>query len=85
MNHKKERVVRASEIGLYTYCTRAWQLGQIKGYRSVNRAVLETGKRAHQTHGRAVAGYHRLRRAAHLLLGLALLAGFMLLLITTFR
>jgi hypothetical protein len=72
---RDDRVIRASEVGLYTYCARAWWLGQIKGYRPVDEGALQAGKRAHQAHGRAVRGYHRLRQAAYALLGLALLAG----------
>jgi hypothetical protein len=79
MKGKDNRVIRASEVGLYTYCARAWWLAQIEGYRPVNEASLKAGEAAHKAHGRAVVGYHRLRQAAHALLGLALLAGLTML------
>jgi hypothetical protein len=79
MKSKEDRVVRASEVGLYAYCARAWWLGQVEGYRPVNQAALEAGKAAHQAHGRAAVGYHRLRQAAYILLGLALLVGLVML------
>ena len=79
MNSEKNRIVRASEVGLYTYCARAWWLGQVKGHRPAHRAAMAAGEAVHQTHGRAVVGYHRLRQTAYALLGLALLtAGIVL-------
>jgi CRISPR/Cas system-associated exonuclease Cas4 (RecB family) len=79
MNDKGRRMIRASEIGLYAYCARAWWLRQVEGYRPVNQAALEAGQLAHQAHGRAVARYHWQRRIAHIMLGLALLLGLILL------
>jgi len=85
MKGKEDRVIRASEVGLYVYCARAWWLGQVEGYRPVNQAALEAGEAAHQAHGRAVAGYHRLRRAGYALLGLALLVGVVMLAVATLK
>jgi CRISPR/Cas system-associated exonuclease Cas4 (RecB family) len=85
MKSKEDRIIRASEVGLYAYCARAWWLGQVEGYRPVNQAVLEAGESAHQAHGRAVRDYHRLRQAAYALLGLALLAGAVLLVMVILR
>jgi CRISPR/Cas system-associated exonuclease Cas4 (RecB family) len=79
MKGEEDHVIRASEVGLYTYCARAWWLGQVEGYRPVNQAALEAGEAAHQAHGRAVVSYHRLRQAAYALLGLALLVGLVML------
>ena len=84
-NGTDNRIIRASEVGLYTYCARAWWLGRVEGYRPVNQAALEAGKSAHQAHGQAVVGYHRLRQAAYAVLGLALLAGLVLLAVTMLR
>lgn len=85
MNHENNRIIRASEVGLYAYCARAWWLGRVEGYRPVNQAALEAGKSAHQAHGQAVVGYHRLRQAAYAVLGLALLAGIVLLVMIILR
>jgi hypothetical protein len=71
VNHENNRIIRASEVGLYAYCARAWWLGRVEGYRPVNQAALEAGKSAHQAHGQAVVGYYRLRQAAYAVLGLA--------------
>jgi hypothetical protein len=48
-------IIRASEIGQYVFCQRAWWLGTVQGYRPVNEAELSAGTQAHLQHGRAVA------------------------------
>ncbi len=67
-------VIRASEVGQYAFCARAWWYSRVKGYRSANVAAMERGEARHRRHGRAVAGYHLLRRVAVALLLLAALA-----------
>jgi CRISPR/Cas system-associated exonuclease Cas4 (RecB family) len=64
-------IVRASEIGQYAYCARAWWLARVKGLPSSNVAQMQAGSEQHQLHGRSVEGYHRLRRVALALLLLA--------------
>ncbi len=59
-------VIRASEIGEYVYCARAWWLRRVQGVESHNQA-------AHQRHGQSVAAYQTQRRLALLLAVLALL------------
>ena len=81
MGHPDDPILRASEVGQYAFCARAWWLGRVKGYRSANVAALRKGQARHRAHGRAVAGYHRLRRAAIWLLvasGLLLAAWLLL-------
>jgi hypothetical protein len=68
-------VVRASEIAQYAFCARAWWLGQVRGYHSSNVAAMRRGEAGHRAHGRAVVGYHFLRRLA---VGLLVLAGLLL-------
>lgn len=68
-------VIRASELGEYVYCARAWWLRRVQGVESHNVAALQRGQDAHDRHGRAVAAYQRERRLALLLLVLALLTG----------
>jgi hypothetical protein len=64
-------IIRASEIGQYAFCARAWWLGRVKGYRSANVVAMQHGTARHRIHGRAVEGYHWLRRVAVILLILA--------------
>ncbi|MCW5859963.1 MAG: hypothetical protein KIS63_16820, partial [Caldilineales bacterium] len=62
------RLIRASEIGQWAYCQRAWWLAR-QGHPNRNTAYLEAGAIAHAAHGRRVAASHRSR-----ILALALLA-----------
>lgn len=61
-------IIRASEIGQYVFCHRAWWLGAVQGYRPVNDAALEAGTQAHLQHGRSVAGSQRWQRVGYTLL-----------------
>jgi hypothetical protein len=71
---RTDDLIRASEIGQYAFCARAWWLGRVKGYRSTNVAAMREGTARHRQHGRAVEGYHLMQRMAFLLLVLAVLA-----------
>jgi CRISPR/Cas system-associated exonuclease Cas4 (RecB family) len=68
------RTIRASEIGSFLYCQRAWWY-QIQGKPSENQADLASGTEIHSRHGQAVFTTGCLRILAYgvLLLGLALL------------
>jgi hypothetical protein len=81
MVSKQDNIIRASEMNRYAYCARAWWLGQVLGYRSINEAAMRQGTDQHRAHGRTVEGYHRLQRLAVALLllaGAALIAWFLL-------
>lgn len=67
-------LIRASEVGQYVYCARAWWFARVKGYRPENMAALQQGTARHRRHGRRVERYHMLRRLALLLLMLAAVA-----------
>ena len=71
------RVIRASEIGEYVYCHRAWWLHQVQGHASDNVHELAAGTARHARHGRQVSLAAALRVLAVLLL-LAALAAFLL-------
>jgi hypothetical protein len=73
---RRDDIIRASEIGQYIYCARAWWLGRVLGYRSTNVAAMRQGAARHRVHGRQVEGYHRLRWLA---IALLVLAGLVLL------
>ncbi len=64
MKDKGSRVIRASEIGEYLYCHRAWWLGRVKGVENANRAQLDAGVARHRAHGQRVRQAERLQRAA---------------------
>jgi 3-mercaptopyruvate sulfurtransferase SseA len=68
---RDDDLIRASEIGQYAFCARAWWLARVKGHPSTNVAALKRGSERHRAHGRAVESYHLLRRAALLLFLLA--------------
>ena len=75
-----DEIVRASEIGQYSYCARAWWLNRVKGYQPTNQAALDSGTALHLSHGRAVQTYARWRRWAYLLLALAIVVGLVFIL-----
>ncbi|HEY3341420.1 MAG TPA: hypothetical protein VGK81_05355 [Anaerolineae bacterium] len=54
MDKDARRVIRASEIGQYEFCARAWWLGSVMGVPSTNTRELAEGEAAHRRHGRAV-------------------------------
>ena len=79
MARKTSQIIRASEIGEYAYCARAWWLGRVLGYRPANLERLAAGEAAHVRHGQTVMSSRRLQRWAYVSLALALLAGALLL------
>jgi hypothetical protein len=71
----EDDIIRASEIGQYVFCARAWWYGRVKGYQPENVADLQRGATEHRRHGRTVEGYYRLRWVG---LALVTLAGLLL-------
>lgn len=69
----KERlaIIRASELGEYVYCARAWWLRRALGWEPAGRERREYGTALHRRHGRAVLG----SRALITLMLLLLIAG----------
>ncbi|MBI1800777.1 MAG: hypothetical protein HY259_00955 [Chloroflexi bacterium] len=68
-----ESLIRASDIGLYVFCARAWRL-KAEGYESANLGEMAAGRSAHRAHGEAVAAYQRARQWSRALFALALVA-----------
>lgn len=64
--------IKASEIGSYLYCQRAWSY-QRRGMQSANIRELEYGIAAHEEHGRGFRRAALLRRVALALITLAIL------------
>jgi hypothetical protein len=65
-------ILRASEIGEYVFCHRAWWLHRVRGIESANRAQMQAGAAQHTEHGRTVQRAGSLRRAAVILFAMAL-------------
>jgi CRISPR/Cas system-associated exonuclease Cas4 (RecB family) len=63
--------IRASDIGNYLYCRRAWWYRK-QGVESENQAELMAGTQLHRQHGRKVLAASLLRNFALLLVLIAL-------------
>ena len=50
-----DRFIRASEIGEYEFCARAWWLARVVGRQRENPQQLATGRQRHVGHGRSLA------------------------------
>ena len=64
--------IRASEIGSFLYCQRAWSY-QRQGLASANIEEFDGGALVHERHGAQMRTTGRLRTFAYLLIGLALI------------
>ena len=71
------RTIRASEVGSYLYCARAWAYRQ-QGRESANQAEMAAGTEIHRQHGRTVlvSGLTRAVAILLLLVALAILVAF---------
>ncbi len=65
------KTIRASEIGTYMFCARAWWY-QRKGIQPSNQADLIAGTEIHRQYGRAVIASSLIRVLAIILLLVAL-------------
>jgi hypothetical protein len=72
------RTIRASEIGSFLFCQRAWWYRK-KGVPAENQAELAGGSELHYRHGRTVLASGCLQTAAYALILLALALGVILL------
>jgi len=77
---KDRSLVRASDIGAWAFCHRAWWLANVQGVPHRNLAILEEGTAVHRAHGHAVVRANRLHKVGLLLLGMGLLLVILLLL-----
>ena len=70
-----DRIIRASEIGRYAYCARAWWLGSVRGLPSDHRREMALGEDVHLRHGQGVRASIALSRLAYGVLLLAVVVG----------
>jgi CRISPR/Cas system-associated exonuclease Cas4 (RecB family) len=77
LSNQRPPIIRASEIGEYVYCARAWWLRRALGWEPEGHERREFGTVLHHRHGRAVAG----SRALLLVAGALLLAGLLLIVV----
>lgn len=54
MPNRQSRMIRASEIGEYVYCARAWWLRRVAGLEPEGREQRERGTMLHRRHARSV-------------------------------
>jgi CRISPR/Cas system-associated exonuclease Cas4 (RecB family) len=71
------KTIRASEIGSYLFCARAWWYHE-QGIESTNQAEMNAGTELHRQHGRTViaSGLTRMLAVILLLVALALLVAY---------
>lgn len=65
------KTIRASEVGTYLYCARAWAYAR-QGIKSTNQAEMTSGSELHRLHGRQVLAASITRTLALILLLVAL-------------
>jgi hypothetical protein len=71
---KDRALVRASDIGLWAYCHRAWWLAQVKGVQHANPQILSRGAEQHAVHGARALRAQQIQRIGLWLFLLAVLA-----------
>ena len=72
---KDRSYVRASDIGQWNFCQRAWWLGRVQKAPHERPEKLDWGEQSHDAHGRLTARAQRLRKS-----GVALVTGGLILL-----
>jgi hypothetical protein len=65
------KTIRASELGTYLYCARAWSYDR-QGIDSTNQTEMNTGTELHRQHGRSVLVSNLTRTLALILFLVAL-------------
>jgi len=75
VSERRDRIIRASEIGRYIYCARAWWLGSVQELPSAHEREMAAGEATHLRHGRGVRTSIRLSHLAYAVLLLAAVVG----------
>jgi hypothetical protein len=66
------KVIKASELGTYLFCHRAWWYAQ-KGFTPLNLDELEGGKVLHERHGKRVQSITWLRITSYVFLFISII------------
>jgi hypothetical protein len=53
MSAEKQQTIRASEVGSFLFCKRAWWY-RLRGVKTYNEHQMKSGRAIHQQHGRQV-------------------------------
>ena len=72
-------LIRASDIGQYVFCQRAWWLARIQQVPSSNLAEMAAGTATHAQHGQHTKTTQRLQQIGVALIVIAALLGLILL------
>jgi 3-mercaptopyruvate sulfurtransferase SseA len=78
---KARPLVRASDIGLWGFCQRAWWLARARGVEHQRPALLAKGIAAHQAHGQTVQRARQQMTMGRVLLALGMIAAGVILLL----
>jgi hypothetical protein len=62
-------LIRASELAQFSFCRRAWWLGQVKGIPSRQQSALSRGTQSHRQHADQVQAALRWQKTGWLLWG----------------
>lgn len=81
MSSKDRSLVRASDIGAWSYCNRAWWLANVRGVEHQHPEQLARGVQAHRQHGLGVQQARQLANIGFLLLLLAIVTAVVALLL----
>jgi CRISPR/Cas system-associated exonuclease Cas4 (RecB family) len=65
------RIIRASEIGTFLFCQRAWWYA-LRGFPSKSHRELAGGKQLHEQHGKQILVTGCLKIIAYILIGLSI-------------
>jgi len=75
-------LIKASELAQYSFCRRAWWLGNVRKIGGQNQALLARGQKVHHRHKGQVQAAHRWRKTGGLLISLG---GLLFLLVLLWR
>lgn len=76
---KEQSLVRASDLGLWAFCHRAWWLARVQGIVHQRPERLARGTTFHEAHGTTLRRAQRYHRWGHICLAVSLVLSGLLL------